>query len=181
MALSNKQQAFVEAYLANGFNATQAALTAGYSEKTARSIGSENLTKPDISAAIQQRLAELTMSADEALMRLSNMARGNMADFLDDRRETLDLAKADRAAQLHLVKKFTHTIGKETENISIELYDAQAALNTVLKEQHLRAGEATEITDDASLSDDERAARIAALLDRARARRTGQSDSGDDP
>lgn len=42
-----KQQRFVEEYLV-GFNATQAAICAGYSEKTARNIGSENLTKIDI-------------------------------------------------------------------------------------------------------------------------------------
>jgi phage terminase small subunit len=151
MALSNKQRAFVEAYLANGFNATKAAIAAGYSEKTAYSIGSENLRKPEISEAVKQRLAELTMSADEALMRLSQQARGTMEDFLDDNRSTIDLAAADRAAQLHLIKKFTHHIGEKHETVSIELYDAQAAQLAILKEQHLRAGEATERVDGMKL------------------------------
>lgn len=43
--LTKKQQAFCR-YLASGLNATQAALKAGYSKKTARTIASENLTKP---------------------------------------------------------------------------------------------------------------------------------------
>ena len=54
MGLTAKQQAFVEAYCGN---ATEAALRAGYSPHTARFIGNENLTKPDIVAAIAERNA----------------------------------------------------------------------------------------------------------------------------
>jgi phage terminase small subunit len=50
--LTMKQELFVQNYMID-LNATQAAIRAGYSEKTARKIGSENLSKPDISAAIQ--------------------------------------------------------------------------------------------------------------------------------
>ena len=53
MKLTKKQDAFVKAYLLNGFNATQAAIEAGYSEKTAYSIGNENLSKPEIKKAIE--------------------------------------------------------------------------------------------------------------------------------
>ncbi|HHZ70018.1 MAG TPA: terminase small subunit [Flavobacteriales bacterium] len=52
--LTPKQDAFVKAYLLNNGNATQAAIDAGYSEKTAKSVGSENLTKPDIARAIKE-------------------------------------------------------------------------------------------------------------------------------
>lgn len=48
MALTTKQQLFVSAYCANGFNATQAAIEAGYSPDSAREIGSENMTKPAV-------------------------------------------------------------------------------------------------------------------------------------
>lgn len=179
MALTTKQQAFVEAYLSNGFNATQAALSAGYSEKTARSIGSENLTKPDISEVIQQRIAEMTMSADEALMRLSDHARGTMEDFVTVKGGLafIDLNRAIERQQLHLLKKFKVT----DKGVEIELYDAQAALVHILKEQHLKSGEATERLEvDDNLSDTERAARIAAILDKGRARRAGQADSESD-
>jgi phage terminase small subunit len=50
--LTTKQRRFVEAY--DG-NATKAAIAAGYSPKTARSMGRENLTKPDIVAEIKAR------------------------------------------------------------------------------------------------------------------------------
>lgn len=51
MALTAKQTAFIREYLVD-LNATQAAIRAGYSEKTAGAIGSENLQKPEIEDAI---------------------------------------------------------------------------------------------------------------------------------
>lgn len=51
--LTDKQEKFVQEYLLD-LNATQAAIRAGYSEKTARSIGCENLIKPDIQERIQE-------------------------------------------------------------------------------------------------------------------------------
>ncbi len=60
--MTPKQQRFVDEYLID-LNATQAAIRAGYSKKTARAVGSENLTKPDIRAAVaeaQQARSERT-------------------------------------------------------------------------------------------------------------------------
>ena len=56
--LTPKQQRFCEEYAVD-LNATQAAIRAGYSSKTARSIGQENLTKPDIQKYIQNVQAAL--------------------------------------------------------------------------------------------------------------------------
>jgi len=58
MKLSAKQKKFCEEYLID-LNSTQAAIRAGYSENTARSIGSENLTKPDIQAYLNSIRSEL--------------------------------------------------------------------------------------------------------------------------
>ena len=55
--MTPKQQRFVDEYLID-LNATQAAIRAGYSEKTARQVGAENLSKPDIAAAIAARTQE---------------------------------------------------------------------------------------------------------------------------
>jgi len=60
MALRDKQEMFCREYLID-LNATQAAIRAGYSEKTARASGCENLTKPDI----QNRIAELKAERNE--------------------------------------------------------------------------------------------------------------------
>ena len=52
--LTAKQDAFVKAYLLNGGNTTQAAISAGYSEKTAAEMGYENLRKPQIKKLIEE-------------------------------------------------------------------------------------------------------------------------------
>lgn len=60
--LTPKQQAFIDEYLID-FNASATAVRAGYSPKTARYIGYENITKPHIQKAIQERIAELQKKA----------------------------------------------------------------------------------------------------------------------
>lgn len=74
--LTAKQRAFVREYLID-LNATQAAIRAGYSEDTARAIGCENLTKPDIAAAIEAAMknrAERTdITADRVLKELAKI------------------------------------------------------------------------------------------------------------
>lgn len=57
MALRDKQRRFVEEYLVD-LNATQAAIRAGYSQKTAGQIGEQNLKKLEIAQAIQEAQAE---------------------------------------------------------------------------------------------------------------------------
>ena len=57
--MTEKQNQFCEEYLKD-FNATKAAKRAGYSEKTAYSIGNENLKKPEIQNQINNRKAEIT-------------------------------------------------------------------------------------------------------------------------
>jgi len=56
--LTKKQDAFVKEYLLNGFNGTQAAIKAGYSENTACAIANENLTKPNIKKAVEAHQAK---------------------------------------------------------------------------------------------------------------------------
>jgi phage terminase small subunit len=77
VALTPKQQVFVAEYLID-LNATQAATRAGYSARTAYSIGEENLRKPEIQAAIaaaQQKRAERTeITQDRVLQELARIA-----------------------------------------------------------------------------------------------------------
>lgn len=58
MKLTPKQQAFADYYIQTG-NATEAAIKAGYSEKTARITGCENLTKPNIVTYIEEKQKEI--------------------------------------------------------------------------------------------------------------------------
>lgn len=142
MALSRKQTVFIDEYL-KCWNATQAAIRAGYPEKSARTVGSENLAKPDISAAIQKRLDENAMSANEVLQRLADHGRGTLADFVSVNESgwSVDLDKAQQAEKLHLLKKITRTEktfkskGNEETTVvtSIELHDVQNALTLLGK------------------------------------------------
>lgn len=145
--LTNKQQAFIDAYLAC-WNASEAARRAGYSADTAYSIGSENLRKPEIAAAIKARLAEKAMSADEVLARLGDQARGTMEDFLSigpKGKVKIDLAKAARAGKLHLLHRYSKGKGGM---VAFELYDAQTALATLAKILGMYAAEKVDITSD---------------------------------
>lgn len=77
--LTAKQRRFCDEYLID-LNATQAAIKAGYSEKNARNIASENLAKPNIKAYIDERMAEkesqLIATQDEVLKYLTSVLRG---------------------------------------------------------------------------------------------------------
>lgn len=146
--MNQKQEVFVNAYLRT-WNATKAAIEAGYATNSARQQGSRLLSNADIQAAIAERLNELKLSADEVLVRLGEHARGSMGHFvkIDEKGAALDLKQAADAGQLHLIKKITwkkRTTDSYTEiEHSIELYDAQAALQLIGKHHRLfeRAGE----------------------------------------
>lgn len=85
--LTPKQQRFVEEYLID-LNATQAAIRAGYSEKTAKSIGQENLTKPDIQKAIEEaqnkRTEQTQIDSAYVLKRLVEIDQMDVLDIMDD-------------------------------------------------------------------------------------------------
>lgn len=82
--LTDKQRRFCEEYLKD-FNATQAAIRAGYSEGTANVIGSENLAKPYIKEFLNKTLDSLSMEAGEITKRITNLARGDMSDYMSIR------------------------------------------------------------------------------------------------
>lgn len=128
--MTPKQIQFCEHYI-QCWNGTEAALRAGYSQRSARAIASENLTKPDIIEYIKARSEEIALGSNEVLLMLADQARGTMAHFLTVKngRVVIDLAKAEQRGKLHLIKRLKQTRYPDgTENIDIELYDAQAAL-----------------------------------------------------
>lgn len=137
--LTDKQQAFVNAYLSNGFNATRAAKAAGYkgSNKSLAVIGSDNLRKPNIAAEIKEHMAALAMEADEVLARLTEHGRGDMRDFIGS-----SPAQLRRHPKGFLIKKLkrkliSHKDGSTEEIIELELYDAQGALGLLGKHYRL--------------------------------------------
>ena len=81
--LTPKQKAFADYYIECG-NATEAAKRAGYSKRTARVIGQENLLKPAISAYIAERQKQIDdsriASAAEVQRFYSAVLRGEITD-----------------------------------------------------------------------------------------------------
>lgn len=79
MGLTDKQKRFCDEYLVDS-NATQAAIRAGYCQKTAGQIGNENLKKLEIKNYIEERLKEIESekiaTAEEVLQYLTMVVRG---------------------------------------------------------------------------------------------------------
>lgn len=84
--LNARQQRFVQEYLID-LNATQAAIRAGYSKKTARQAGAENLSKPVIAGAIsdaQKKVGEQAgITAERVLTEIWNIATADPRDLVE--------------------------------------------------------------------------------------------------
>lgn len=134
--LTRRERLWLEFYLQT-MNATEAARLAGY--KHPNTQGPRLSQHRKMKDAIEERLAEAAASADEVLATLTNHMRGSMGDFLkfdEGGNFEVDLNQASDRGQLRLVKKiFKHknkTVTEnghetETEQVRVELYDAQAA------------------------------------------------------
>jgi phage terminase small subunit len=109
--LNEKQKCFVHEYLVD-FNATQAAIRAGYSRKSARDIGYENLTKPDISEAVAELAAErarkTALKAEDVVNELKKLAFCSIHHFVRrDEHGTLHVDTTDATPeQLDALKRF---------------------------------------------------------------------------
>ncbi|MDH5017571.1 terminase small subunit [Limosilactobacillus fermentum] len=106
-----KQQRFVDEYIISG-NATQAAIKAGYSKKTANRIATENLSKPVIKTAIDQRNAEIqsekTMDMQEVMELLASIARGETTEeTVTNKGDVIETAtrNSDKLKALELIGK----------------------------------------------------------------------------
>jgi len=141
VSLTAKQKRFVDEYLVD-LNATQAAIRAGYSAKTARSVGSENLTKPDIAAAIEKRQKRLAdkyeVNQERIVAELARIGFANMQDYMragSDGDPYLDFSglTRDQAAALAevTVEDFKDGRGEDARDVrrvKFKLHDKRAAL-----------------------------------------------------
>jgi phage terminase small subunit len=133
---------FVEAYL-QSFNATQAAKAAGYSEKTAYSIGQRLLKNVEVGALIQERLDAMTIDTDKILINLTDQARVSIKPFVkitDEGFVYFDFNQPGALEKMHLIKKIKSKRSRriegrgdnaevwEDEVVEVELVDSQKAL-----------------------------------------------------
>ena len=125
--MNPRQKAFADYYIETG-NATKAAVKAGYSERTARFIGGENLTKPNIAQYIKERMEQADRkriaSADEVIAFYTAVIRGEIKDQFG-----LDASLADRIkAADSLMKRY---------NVADDMNRAtKEKLDAVLRELH---------------------------------------------
>ena len=130
--LNEKQKAFADYYIETG-NATEAAIRAGYSKKTARVIGQENLTKPAIKQYIDKRNkvieSERIASITEVKEYWTRVMRGQEKDQFG-----LDASLQDRnKAAENLAKSYGMFINKIEANVDATV-NSTSKLDSILKE-----------------------------------------------
>jgi hypothetical protein len=79
-ALSKRKRLFVEKYL-ECWIASDAAVAAGYSERSRWEMGRRLMKDPLVQEALRVRIEDQVMTADEVLVRLANQARGDIGQF----------------------------------------------------------------------------------------------------
>ena len=122
--MTEKQQRFIDEYLID-LNATQAAIRAGYSVKTAKDIGCQNLAKLNIQQAISEKMAERSkrtgVNQDRIVLELAKIAFVNAADVIDSDDATIKAgATADDTAAIQSVK-VKLIPGKKGEGVEREI------------------------------------------------------------
>lgn len=145
MKLTDKQERFCYEYCID-LNATQAAIRAGYSEKTAQMIGYENLRKPQIADRISEMQGNLAKTAGITALRVLNehekMAFSSIAHLhqnwitLKDFKELTEAQKACvKSISTKIVKKNIGTSEDpeivNVEMIKVELFDKQKSLDSI--------------------------------------------------
>lgn len=138
--MTPKQKKFAHEYLINGFNATKAAISAGYSKKTARSQGQRLLTNVDISEYVAQKKAKLIdkyeVTEDKLIREMAKIAFSDIKNYVNGGNIPLELKflENDLTAAVQEVgveeKEFK---GVRTVNRKVKLYDKKSALETLMK------------------------------------------------
>lgn len=120
-----KQDVFIAEYL-SCFNATEAARRAGYAHPNM--AGPRLIVNDSIKERIDAMLQEKMMTADEALVRMAEIARGEWSQYITETGH-VDIAQMVDDGNAHLIKSITPT----NNGRKYEFWDMQSALNTVLK------------------------------------------------
>lgn len=130
--MTAKQQRFCDEYLID-LNATQAAIRAGYSVESAKEIGCENLTKPNIQSVIAKAMAERSrrtgINQDRVLQEIAKLALVNIDDVVDlETARIKPTATKEDLACIQSIKIKPTEFGEERE---IKFYDKKGSLELV--------------------------------------------------
>lgn len=143
--LTPKQKAFADNYIENGGNATSAAVSAGYSKKTAYSIGSENLKKPEILEYLAERQREIESAKICTLKEIQEFRSEIIRSKIDKSQDRLnaanDLEKALRIKeeQEEKQKAAEEALRNKTYHMDLDnIPDAfHAAIRAIRKREYL--------------------------------------------
>lgn len=117
--LTEKQEIFCREYVVD-FNATRAAKAAGYSEKTAGTMGGENLQKPAIQSFIativKKRMDKINIDAEYVLKRLVEIDQMDVSDILDEAGSVKPIASWPKVWRTTLSAIDVTEIGSGEEN-----------------------------------------------------------------
>ena len=135
--LTDKQQRFVDEYLID-LNATQAAIRAGYSVKTANEQGSQLLAKLSIQQAIAEKMAERSrrtgVNQDRVVLELAKIAFMKLSDIIDEKGKIKDTATEDDLACLEGYKyKYSDTDSGYSVEREVKLSSKMKALELLGK------------------------------------------------
>lgn len=136
--LTNKQRAFVAEYLVD-LNATQAAIRAGYSERTAYRIGAELLQKTSVAEAIAagqaKRAQRVEITADRVVAELAKIAFADPRDLMEWGPDGVKLkASADLTEeQAASVAEVSETTTKDGGSLRLKKHDKLKALELLGK------------------------------------------------
>lgn len=127
-----KQKKFADEYIKTG-NATQSAINAGYSKKTARATGAENLTKPNIKSYVDKKLTELEektiAESKEVMQYLTSVLRGETYDEVYYKTElggeTLGQIKVQNKDRLKAAELLMRRFGLNASDLDIEKQQTQ--------------------------------------------------------
>lgn len=159
MALTPKQKRFVAEYLVD-LNATAAAVRAGYSKKTANRIASENLSKPDIRAAIQDAMTKreqrTEITQDMVLRETAKLAFFDIRKMFGKNGKPLDISELDADTAAALVGLDVQDVADNDGNYvgfvkKYKMADKIKALELLGK--HVGAFERKEQNDNGALAD----------------------------
>lgn len=128
--MTPKQKMFVLEYLKD-LNATRAAIRAGYSEDTAKEIGCENLSKPNIQEAISEAMTErqtrTEVTADRVVLELAKIAFSDLKDFVNIKEGGVDIKPGDEVDG-HVLAEITETVTTSGKTKKVKLHDKMKAL-----------------------------------------------------
>lgn len=137
--LNRKQQRFCEEYVID-WNATRAAISAGYSPKSAKQIAAENLSKPYLREyidEIQKDLSKLSgVTALRNVLELKKIAYASISQFKNDwmTEKEFDSLSEDQLACISDIQYQIRTIEKTTETVvKFKLHDKQKAIEILNK------------------------------------------------